>query len=227
MFELEQAIAEWRRQMVASGVKTSELLNELEAHLRDDLEHGIGSGLSAELAFSAAVQRLGRAAALRGEFAKEERARRRHFIYRGLLFGIGAFWLGAAFCYFGMIPIALASSKAYSQWLGFSTLGWNTREYMRFVCRFMLGMGLCFEMPVLVLTLVKIGVLDHRFLSQARKYVIVANLVLGAVFTTPEVITQLLMFLPLQLLFEVSVGVAWYWERQDKKREAAAGTKQG
>ena len=85
----------------------------------------------------------------------------------------------------------------------------------------MLGMGLGFELPVVVLTLVKIGVLNYRMLSHARRYVIVINFVLGAVLTTPEVITQVLMALPLQLLFEVSVWIAWYWERQEKKREAA------
>ena len=48
------------------------------------------------------------------------------------------------------------------------------------------------------------------------------NLVLGAVLTTPEVITQIIMFLPLQALYEVSIWVAWYWERNDRKRQAEA-----
>jgi sec-independent protein translocase protein TatC len=52
---------------------------------------------------------------------------------------------------------------------------------------------------------------------------IVINLVLGAVLTTPEVFTQVLMAIPLQLLYEISVWIAWYWERQEKKRAAAAG----
>jgi len=49
----------------------------------------------------------------------------------------------------------------------------------------MLGMGLGFEMPVVILTLVKIGILDYALLSKGRKYMIVVNLVLGAVLTTP------------------------------------------
>ena len=47
------------------------------------------------------------------------------------------------------------------------------------------------------------------------------TLMLGAVLTTPEVITQLVMFLPLQGLYEISIWVAWYWERKEKKRLAA------
>ena len=78
----------------------------------------------------------------------------------------------------------------------------------------MLGMGLGFELPVVILTLVKIGVLDYSTLSKARRYMIVINLVLGAVLTTPEPITQIVMFVPLQLLYEITVWIAWYWDRQ-------------
>jgi len=73
-------------------------------------------------------------------------------------------------------------------------------------------------MPVVILTLVKIGVLNYRILSKGRRYMIVINLVLGALLTTPEVITQLIMFLPLQLLYEISIWIAWYWERQERKK---------
>jgi sec-independent protein translocase protein TatC len=81
-------------------------------------------------------------------------------------------------------------------------------------------MGLGFELPVVVLTLVKIGVLDYHMLSGARRYVIVINLILGAVLTTPEPITQIVMFVPLQVLYEITVWIAWYWDRRDRKRAA-------
>jgi sec-independent protein translocase protein TatC len=148
--------------------------------------------------------------------------RERHYIFRGLGFGIGLFLLGVCFCYFALMPVALAASQKYSQWLGFGATQWKASEYISFVCKFILGMGLGFEMPVVILTLVRIGVLDYTMLSKARKYMIVINLILGAVLTTPEVITQLIMFLPLQILFEISVWIAWYWERQEKKKEAAS-----
>jgi sec-independent protein translocase protein TatC len=144
------------------------------------------------------------------------------YVYRGLGYGVTLFLFGVAFCYFALMPIALAASQKYSQWLGFSAFQWKADDYISFICKFMLGMGLGFEMPVVILTLVKIGVLNYRILSSGRRYMIVINLVLGALLTTPEVITQIIMFLPLQGLYEVSIWVAWYWERQDKKREAAA-----
>jgi sec-independent protein translocase protein TatC len=80
-------------------------------------------------------------------------------------------------------------------------------------------MGLGFELPVVILILVKIGLLSYRTLSKARPYMIVINLVLGAVLTTPEVFTQVLMAVPLQVLFEISVWIAWYWERKERKRQ--------
>jgi sec-independent protein translocase protein TatC len=148
--------------------------------------------------------------------------REKKYTYRGLGFGFGLFLTGITFCYFVLMPIALAASAQYSEWLGFTANQWRAEEYIGFVCKFMLGMGLGFELPVVVLTLVKIGVLNYSILSKARRYVIVINVVLGAVLTTPEVITQILMAVPLQLLYEVSVWIAWYWERQEKKKQAEA-----
>jgi sec-independent protein translocase protein TatC len=137
--------------------------------------------------------------------------RERKYVYRGLFFGGGLFALGVSFCYFILMPVALSASQLYSQWLGFGAYQWRAEDYISFVCKFMLGMGLGFELPVVILTLVKIGVIDYPLLSGARRYMIIINLVLGAVLTTPEVITQLTMFVPLQLLYEASVWIAWYW----------------
>jgi hypothetical protein len=70
MFDLNQAIAEWRRQMAAAGVKAVEVLNELENHLRDDVEQQMRSGTGAQQAFQAAVRRIGSPRALQAEFKK-------------------------------------------------------------------------------------------------------------------------------------------------------------
>ena len=147
--------------------------------------------------------------------------REKKYVYRGLGFGAGLFLTGVSFCYFVLMPVALAASAQYAEWLGLAVNQWRAEDYIGFVCKFMLGMGLGFELPVVVLTLVKIGVLNYTILSKARRYVIVINVILGAVLTTPEVITQILMAVPLQILYEVSVWIAWYWERQEKKRVAA------
>jgi sec-independent protein translocase protein TatC len=71
--------------------------------------------------------------------------------------------------------------------------------------------------------LVKIGVLNYSSLSRARRYVIVINFFLGAMLTTPEIVTQVLMALPLQILYEITIWIAWWWERKERQRREAAG----
>ena len=151
------------------------------------------------------------------------RIKERKYIYRALFIGGGLFMTGVSFCYFVLMPVALAASQMYSQWLGLGAFQWRAEEYISFVCKFMLGMGLGFELPVVILTLVKIGILNYRTLRSMWRYMIVINLILGALLTTPEVVTQVLMAGPLYLLYEITVWIAWYWERRDRKRALQAG----
>jgi sec-independent protein translocase protein TatC len=146
------------------------------------------------------------------------RMKERKYIYRALFIGGGLFLLGVSFCYFILMPVALAASQMYSNWLGFSATQWRAEEYISFVCKFMLGMGLGFELPVVILTLVKIGVLSYRTLRSMWRYMIVIVLILGAVLTTPEVITQVLMAVPLYGLYEITVWIAWYWDQPDRAK---------
>jgi len=148
----------------------------------------------------------------------------RKYVYRGMFFGAGLFLTGVVFCYFILMPFALGASQRYSEWLGFSAFQWRAEDYISFVCKFMLGMGLGFEMPVVILTLVKIGILNYERLAAGRRYMIVVNLLLGAVLTTPEVLTQVVMFIPLQLLYEISIWITWWWERKERQQQEAAGS---
>jgi sec-independent protein translocase protein TatC len=150
------------------------------------------------------------------------RIKERKYIYRALFIGGGLFMVGVSFCYFILMPVALAASQMYSQWLGLGAMQWRAEEYISFVCKFMLGMGLGFELPVVILTLVKIDILSYRTLRSMWRYMIVINLVLGALLTTPEVITQVLMAGPLYLLYEITVWIAWYWNQPDRAKARRA-----
>src|SRR5687767_2130441 len=70
MFNLEQSISEWRRQMQSAGVRNPEIVDELESHLREDWGRRVQSGESEEQAFEDAVQGIGQASLLKDEFAK-------------------------------------------------------------------------------------------------------------------------------------------------------------
>ena len=79
MFNLEQSIADWRKQMLSAGIKAPVPLEELEIHLREDIKQQTGAGLSESNAFEISVQRIGRADALEVEFKKVEDAKeKRH-----------------------------------------------------------------------------------------------------------------------------------------------------
>jgi hypothetical protein len=80
MFELEQSIADWRQQMIAAGIKTPVPLDELEIHLREEIERQMKSGLNEQKAFDSAVLKIGQARALKLEFKKVARSIETQFV---------------------------------------------------------------------------------------------------------------------------------------------------
>jgi hypothetical protein len=78
MFDLEQSISEWRKQMLAVGIKTPAPLEELEIHLRETIEQQTKSGLDEPAAFAAAVQKIGKANMLKNEFKKIDAINKTH-----------------------------------------------------------------------------------------------------------------------------------------------------
>ena len=150
----------------------------------------------------------------------------RQFVMRSLGFGAVLFVLGMAFCYFIMMQVALAATVEFSNWLGFGADEWRAEDYISFVCISMLVMGVSFELPIVLLALVKIGVLSYQTLSKYRPYWVIAELVICA-FLTPsgDPFTMFLMALPLHVLYEVSLLIAWYWHWRDARRLSRAGSK--
>lgn len=144
----------------------------------------------------------------------------RSVIFSWLGWSASLFLAGVLSTYFVLLPVALRASVQYSELLGFAAQDWRADEYITFTCKFLFGMGLGFQFPLVVLFLVKIGVLGYKDLAKYRRHVAVFSLILGAVLTTPEVVTQVAMAIPLYLLYEICIWIAWYWER--KKREAPA-----
>jgi sec-independent protein translocase protein TatC len=149
------------------------------------------------------------------------KVKEKKYVLRACGIGMGLFVAGVCVCYFFVLARALMFAEVWATWMGVKVPDWRAETYFSFVTKFMLGMGLGFELPVVLLALVKIGLLDYAKLSAMRRYMIVGNLVLGALLTTPEVFTQVVMAIVLQVLYEITVWITWYWERRDKKRAAA------
>ncbi|MCS7090019.1 MAG: twin-arginine translocase subunit TatC [Verrucomicrobiota bacterium] len=148
----------------------------------------------------------------------------KRFVLRALAIGGCLFLLGMAFCYFVMLEVALSATVQFSSWLGFRADEWRAEDYITFVSLFMLVMGLSFELPIVLLALVKVGVLDYQKLRAFRPYWVVTELVLCA-FLTPsgDPFTMLLMAIPVHFLYEISTVIAWFWARREQRRLYGAG----
>jgi sec-independent protein translocase protein TatC len=81
-------------------------------------------------------------------------------------------------------------------------------NYLDFVITLFIAFGLAFEVPVVVVALVSMGVVSIATLQQSRSYVIVGAFVLGAIFTPPDVISQFMLAVPLWLLYEAGILVS-------------------
>ena len=88
MFDLEQAVAEWRKEMLAAGIKTPVPLEELESHLREEIGRQLKSGLNSQSALEIAIQAVGQADVLESEFKKNE-PKRKSAILTAATLGLG------------------------------------------------------------------------------------------------------------------------------------------
>jgi len=116
------------------------------------------------------------------------------------------FLVGMAFAYFVVFPVAFGFFASYAP-EGVQMMT-DIDKYLSFVLTMFLAFGATFETPVVVVVLVRLGVVSLAKLRAARSYVIVGAFVLGAIFTPPDVISQLLLAIPLWLLYEVGLFVA-------------------
>lgn len=116
------------------------------------------------------------------------------------------FYAGVAFAYFVVFPTVFKFMVTIKP-DGVAVMT-DINEYLNFVLGMSLAFGLTFETPVAVALLVKAGFVTPAQLRASREYVLVGAFVIGAIFTPPDVVSQLLLAVPLYLLFEVGILVA-------------------
>lgn len=129
------------------------------------------------------------------------------YLLPAFLCGGGLFFAGVAFAYAVVLPLGLRFFWSYTLKLGIRP-EWTLENYISLVGKLTLGFGLVFELPVVVLLLAALGIVDYRTLRRKRPYVVVGILVLSALLTPPDVVTQVMMAVPLLILFEICVLLA-------------------
>ena len=140
------------------------------------------------------------------------------------------FLIGAAFAFYIVIPLAFdfflgfqqfsetgddVSADVFAAEAGITFQG-SVAEYLTLTIKFILAFGLCFQLPVLLTLMGKAGLVSSEGLGQVRKYAVVGILTLAAVVTPPDVITQVILFVVVYGLYEVSI---WLVRRVEKRRD--------
>ena len=115
------------------------------------------------------------------------------------------FLVGATFCFLIVLPISFVFLIGFAGELIENTI--TIGSYINFVGLLLMAFGFAFQLPLLSYFLAKVGLLRSEFLSRSRRYAIVIILIVGAILTPPDVFTQMLLAIPLYILYEISIIV--------------------
>ena len=129
------------------------------------------------------------------------------------------FFVGMAFAYFLVFPTVFGFMAGIAP----EGVAWMTdiEKYLSFVMSTFIAFGVTFEVPVVVVGLVRMGLVQLETLKEWRPYVIVGAFVVGAIFTPPDVVSQLLLAIPLCLLYELGMVLARFVGVDKKSDESA------
>ncbi len=129
------------------------------------------------------------------------------------------FLAGVAFAFIFVMPRVLDFLLNYEG--EFFDQQIQASRYFSFVALFLLGFGVIFETPVMILTLTRMGVVDAQKLGKNRKYALLVGLIVCAILTPPDIFSMLSMVIPFILLFEISIHLSRLVQRRMRKKEAA------
>ena len=136
-----------------------------------------------------------------------------------MVIGFGLFIAGTTFAYYLVLPKTLQFFYEWSGDMGISN-DWRIGEYISFATQFTLLFGASFELPVVVMVFVKLGLLGYETMSKTRSYAIVAIMVAAAVLTpTPDIPTMLVMAAPMVVLYEICIWLAYFDRKKARIRE--------
>lgn len=127
------------------------------------------------------------------------------------------FVAGALLCYYVTLPVAITMMFTVNGWLGIVVPWVELSDYVSFVLKLLIAFGAAFELPVVILTLGSIGVVSSKLLRQYRKHAMVGILVSAMILTPPDIFTQVLMALPMIILYEVCVWMIYFKEKRKAK----------
>jgi sec-independent protein translocase protein TatC len=142
----------------------------------------------------------------------------RRFSLIALVAAFFLFYGGMAFVFFIILPFAINMLLGFIGSEMLSTIG--ASDYMSFILMMSIAMGVLFELPIVVMILTRIGILTPAYLIQMRKYSVVIIWIIAAVITPQDILSQVLVAIPLMFLYEISIVISRIMLIRKKKREA-------
>jgi len=130
------------------------------------------------------------------------------------------FIIGMAFAYFLVFPTVFKFMASYNAPLG-AEMSTDIDNYLSFAMTTFLAFGITFEVPVVVVVLVRMGMVSLAKLKEIRPYVIVGAFVISAVVTPPDVLSQLLLAVPMTLLYELGLLIARFYVPKPSEDQSA------
>lgn len=145
----------------------------------------------------------------------------RKALWPALGIGFLLFLSGVLFAYYFVLPRVLLFFHDWSQSMTIAN-EWRIGYYISFATQFTLIFGLAFELPVVVMTLVKLGILEFQMMKRTRSYAILAIVVIAAVITpTPDIMTLSLLAVPMVILYEICIWLAYFIGKKERERQEA------
>src|SRR5205814_5649613 len=141
----------------------------------------------------------------------------KRFLFPAIGVSFALFLLGVLVCYFWLLPKTILFFFRDTESLGWAPT-WTVQEYYSFVTRFTIAFGLAFELPVVVLALVRFGFISYEFMKRTRPYAIVLLFIFATIISpTPDILTMIAMALPLCLLYESCIWITWFVKRKEQR----------
>ena len=133
-----------------------------------------------------------------------------------LLFGTGFFLVGVSVAYAKTLPVVVSAFQTINSWVGLPVTTIRIEGYISIVLKTIIAFGLVFQLPLIIFVLGWFGIVSSKALKEKRRISIVCCFFISMFLTPPDPMSQLMMAIPLCLLYEVAIWAVWLKEKSSR-----------
>jgi sec-independent protein translocase protein TatC len=154
-------------------------------------------------------------------------AREKRYVIPFVVLSSGCFLAGTAFGFYVAFPLMFGflvqSGTAGGEVVPMLSMG----SYLSLAGQMLLAFGITFELPIVILFLARIGLIGYPLLARNRKYALLICFILGAIFSPPDVVSQTVLAVPMFVLYEVGIWLAYFFGKKKAEEPSPATTEAG